>query len=327
MTFVEFWPVGASQVAWLSMNANDVTTHLLADWVPSLPVNVSSSFAGWPPHLLLPIQLQSRDVLSLAQFAGRSERQWKGFLSWMLGVAGARHFLSHEQYRWIAPLSAFYDDAVQSVDIDAQWPDAFVPGRLVASRPAGSAVRHRPDYIALRSGSATGDLDCAIAEAKGTQDTLRSLCPAPWRVQVRNVQLHLDSKPLPIPRHIVIATRVNPNATLPKTRRLQVRAWNSSEARTRGSNQSDAAVEIAAAHLFGFFRNLRLYQNARAIALAPWRRESWQAAQRRNPDSPATVRLLSSAAADLRELAQPGEPASPGNVVRSIETHLGSVDI
>jgi hypothetical protein len=40
-------------------------------------------------------------------------------LSWMLGVAGARHILASEGYRWIAPLSAFYPDAVQAVDLSA----------------------------------------------------------------------------------------------------------------------------------------------------------------------------------------------------------------
>src|SRR5687768_3901868 len=105
----EYWGVGSNASTALPMSTGDVSKHLLADWVPSMPVSVSSSFIGWPPYLLASVSFQKYNVLSLGAVAGRSERQWKGFLSWMLGVAGTRHVLASENYRWIAPLSAFYE--------------------------------------------------------------------------------------------------------------------------------------------------------------------------------------------------------------------------
>jgi hypothetical protein len=69
----------------------DVSSQLLADWVPSLSPAVGSSFMGWPPLLLEEKPLKGLDVLTLRAETGRTERQWKGVLSWMLGVAGARH--------------------------------------------------------------------------------------------------------------------------------------------------------------------------------------------------------------------------------------------
>src|SRR5262249_50610263 len=146
--FVEYWSVGTSPSSLLPMSTGDVSRHLLMDWVPSLPVNVSASFIGWPPYLLRPVAFNKKNILSLAERAGRSERQWKGFLSWTLGVAGTRHVLKNEGYRWIAPLSAFYDDAIQPVDL-ASWPSAFKPGVVIASKPRGSRIAIRPDYLAI----------------------------------------------------------------------------------------------------------------------------------------------------------------------------------
>jgi hypothetical protein len=212
------------------MNAGDVSKHLLADWIPSLPVNVSSSFIGWPPYLLKAVPFKGYDALSLGQEAGRSERQWKGFLSWMLGVAGTRHVLKRERYRWIAPLSAFYPDAVQPVDL-SQWPSVFRPGLVTATRPRRSQLRLRPDYLAIRStgGKQKRTLEWAVAESKGTRRCLTNLatCPPSWYKQARNVDVSVWGKRIVIPRHVVVAMRVNPNGARPATRRIQVRTWNS----------------------------------------------------------------------------------------------------
>ena len=94
------------------MTVGDISSHLLADWVPSLPAAIGSSFIGWPPFLFELTKHRNNDVLAIRPEVGRSERQWKSVLSWMVGVAGARHILASEGYRWIAPLSAFYPEAV-----------------------------------------------------------------------------------------------------------------------------------------------------------------------------------------------------------------------
>jgi hypothetical protein len=114
------------------MTTSEVSGHLLADWVPSLPVAVGPSFIGWPPYLLDAANINGKDLILVRAEAGRSERQWKSFLSWMLGVAGARHVLASEGYRWVAPVSAFYTGAVQSVDLSA-WNPMF-PSSVVTIR-------------------------------------------------------------------------------------------------------------------------------------------------------------------------------------------------
>ena len=130
-----------------------------------------------------------------------------------------------------------------------------------------------PDYVAIRPTTSQSE-EWAIVESKGTNKSFKSLtvCPRPWRNQVRNVDLFLSEMPLVPHRYLVVATRVNPNAKTPATRALHVRAWNSAEKSQAIDGQ--AAVEIASAHLFGLFKNLGLWHNARAVAFAPWRRNS-----------------------------------------------------
>jgi hypothetical protein len=269
--FVEYCAVGATDRSTLQMSTDDISAQLQVDWMPSLPATVASSLVGWPPFLIETVKSEGIDVLMLRKDVGRTERQWKGMLSWMLGVAGTRQVLADEQYRWIAPLSAFYPYAVQPVDLSG-WNPNFPPTSLTADRLPGSGSRLRPDYVALRStapGPARPTYEWAVAESKGTRRSLTGIrtCPAAWSKQAHNVVLTLDGAKLEIPRHLVIATRVNPNAKSMNARLIQIRAWNQ---RLESGEASPArmAIFVAAAHLFGLLRNLRLRENARAIVAA-----------------------------------------------------------
>ncbi len=190
----------------------------------------------------------------------------------MLGVAGTRHVLKLENYRWIAPLSAFYPDAVQKVDLSA-WHPAFPRTSVAATRDPRNRFRVRPDYVAIRStgGAPSGGLyDWAAVESKVTHACLTNLktCPAAWTNQAHNVVLTVNDARLAIPRNLVIATRVNPNAAAPPTRCMQIRAWTHRNLSEESRLPQEGAVEIAAASLFGLFTGLRFRENALAIALS-----------------------------------------------------------
>lgn len=265
--YVEFWDIGATSPIFIPMTPYNISSHLLLDWVPWLPTSASSSLMGWPSQLIESVRHNGSEVLALREELGRAERQWKGMLSWMLGVAGARHVLKKEGYRWIAPLSAFYPEAIQSVNL-SDWPTAFPPSSIKACRQSGSVARFRPDYIAVKP---TGeDHAWTVAEAKGTSASLAGMssCPRGWYDQVRNVKLRVNGSSVEISRYLVLATRANPNAVNSRTRRLQVRCWNSMEDVAGVGLEPEAAVAVASAHLFGLFRNLRMPENARAIALS-----------------------------------------------------------
>jgi len=304
---VQCWRVGAAAPSDLPMTLNHICGHLTVDWIPSLPATVSSSFVGWPPYLIEPLHIGGSEFLSLREEAGRSDRQWKGVLSWMLGIAGTRHFLDSEGYCWVAPLSAFYPNATGSVDLTG-WNVPFPPSSLVAYRAPGARSRLRPDYIAVRPGSPpeSDSYEWAVAESKGTCRSLANLtlCPTDWYNQVRNVHLELNGAPLTIQRHLVVATRVNTAATNLQTRQLQLRAWNSEEEPERTALPVGAAVNVAAAHLFGFFKTLHLRENARALALATQMRTLARHSSIGPMGTPDLERAVVRADEELRERTQ-----------------------
>jgi len=331
--FVEFWGVGTRAASDLPMSTQDIAAHLAADWIPSLPAAVGSSFIGWPPLLIEVVNLDGRSILALRSEVGRSERQWKSVLSWMLGVAGTRHVVALEGYRWIAPLSAFYRDAVQSVDL-SNWNPSFPRTSVVVDRQPGSRSRLRPDYVVLRSTGRTpmgGPYEWAVAESKGTRGCLtsRQTCPIAWSRQARNVLVKVNGSRINIQRHLVVATRVNPNARSRRARRLQVRAWNRKQHPTGSRLPAEAGVDIAAAHLFGLFRSLRLRENAQAIALSVQAR--METRSRLFTDVTRESLGASSQRAE-RELAErtrrPTKPADSRIFsIASIDTEFGPIDV
>jgi hypothetical protein len=314
------------------MTAKDIAGHLLTDWVPSLPAAVSSSFIGWPPYLLETVTMNNNDLLAVTAQTGRSERQWKGVLSWMLGVAGTRHVLHADGYRWIAPVSAFYPDANQAVDL-SPWHPSFPAGIVRASRPAGSPILLRPDYLALRPSTMGqgGSLEWAVAEAKGTQRSLTALsaCPREWADQVRNVVVTVNGRTLIIPRHVVVGTRINPNGARKATRRIQVRAWNNTAGVPQQPFFSVAAIEIVAAHLFGLFRGLGLLNYAHAVSFARGVRVESQTGHVPESRRHEARRLVGVAEEELESRARRDFGAGPDVVDAAlpIETEFGAVKV
>ncbi|CAM8806524.1 hypothetical protein [Burkholderia pseudomallei] len=188
-------------------------------------------------------------------------------MSWMLGVACSRRVLQDEGYQWVAPASAFYPNVNMPVSIP-RWHPHYPPSKLEIDRISPSPSKLRPDYIAIRPVSGSTAIEWALAESKGTRAPVGGMaCPASWAAQVRSVDVKFNGRPVPIARHVVIATRVNPNAVLGKTRRLQVKAWNSSISAPTNDLEL-AKIEVIAASLFGICRNLDLIDNANAIAQA-----------------------------------------------------------
>ena len=317
----------------LPLEVDDVSGHLLADWVPSLPPSVGSSFMGWPPFLLESTMLRGSEILALRPETRRSERQWKGVLSWMLGVAGARHVLKREGYRWVAPLSAFYPGISQPVDLSA-WHPSFPPSRVVADRLPESRSRLRPDYVALRStsiGRSGGRYQWAVVEAKGTQKCLTSAseCPPAWSNQSHNIVVSVNGSRITIPRHLVIATRVNPNASRPIARRIQVRAWNHSDQPENSLLPHDGVIEIVSAHLFGLFKGIGLPENALAIALSvQGRRSTWNQDLVGTP-ADVTARVSERAERELfgRTRRSDRQTEDAGARALLLETQLGPVEI
>jgi hypothetical protein len=157
---------------------------------------------------------------------------------------------------------------VHSVDIP-DWPFSFPPSSVTVTRKPDGQHRLRPDYLAVRSTAADQrGGEWALVESKGTHRCLTSVhaCPTSWAEQARNAVVTVDGTVITSPRYLVVATRSNPNAARLTSRRLQVRAWNRVDDSAQIGMPPEAAADIAAAHLFGLFRALRLRETAIALA-------------------------------------------------------------
>jgi hypothetical protein len=315
----------------MPLTIGEISSHLLADWIPSLPVTVGPSFIGWPPFLLEAVHVNAENLIVIRAEATRSERQWKSFLSWMLGVAGTRHVLASEGYRWVAPVSAFYTNAVQVVDLSA-WNPLFPRSILTATRRAGSQSRLCPDYLALRPRPSTHPsqaFEWAVAEAKGTRLCLTNMqtCPASWSKQASNIVVKAAGSTLAIPRHLVVATRVNLNAANQLTRRIQIRAWNRKNETEELRLPSELAIEVATAHLFGLFRGLGLRENARALALSVQARTEIREHRLLGSTRGNAERLSKLADDELRTHTRKPDAGANIRIAAevSIETELGTV--
>ena len=167
---LEFWPVAQTSSTLLPMTPAEISGYLLADWLPSVPAPLGTSFMGWPQFLLELTSFKGTNVLALRAEAGGRERQWKSVMSWMLGVAATRRVLDYEGYRWVAPVSAFYENAVQSVDLSG-WNPSFPRSSVVIQRRADSTTRLLPDYLAMRPTSSAYEARWALVEGKRNPDT------------------------------------------------------------------------------------------------------------------------------------------------------------
>jgi hypothetical protein len=279
VSVVQYWPVGSTSDTTLTLIQGDISRFLLTDWLPDLPVSISQSIMGWPQYLIEVETGVPRPYLYLSRIAGWSERQWKVVLSWMLGVVGTRRVLANENYSHIAPCSAFYPERKQLVSIPS-WVPKYPPSILEIDRNPTSKSRLRPDYIAARSGP-SGNYEFAIVESKGIKQSLQNLnsCPTGWKNQSENAIVKIDGLPTTIPRHLVVATRCNPNAKRKQARRLQIRAWNSQT--NHHSTDNRILVEIVSAHYVALLRNLGLIENIRALGLSAFARLEKRSATQR----------------------------------------------
>jgi hypothetical protein len=129
---------------------------------------------------------------------------------------------------------------------------------------------------------------------------------------------------LRVPRHLVIATRVNPNATSLRTRRIQVRAWNRADGTEEPRLGAEGAIGIVAANLFGLFKALGLREIASAIALSVQQRSQPYGQAFFDLKVPDATHILERAERELDSIRRPNNEASHSiTAFMSIQTEVG----
>lgn len=326
---VLFWPIPSPNSpptpngSVLRLRLDEVLGYLFDDWIPWMTPLHSLGLFRWMRQFMRPRTLDNRQHWVLDANLRTAERNWKRVFSNSLGIVGTRHFLAQDGYRWIAPVSAFFGPHPRRVPVSlGPWPvAAYAPGRLVTIRPPNSRGQLTPDYLAIRR-RRPGEADFAVVEAKGTEDAIggeNRPCPLAWYRQARCISLAHDGDPFEPARHIVVATRVNPNAVRDRSRRLEVHAWNAAEEVPPAP--AGAAVEVAAAHLFGLCMNLDLNENARMLAVAAQTRAATIKNAERPPwNADELSNLRQSADEELRRIM--GAEITRGSVSTGRRTYI-----
>ena len=66
--------VGGVAAETITLSPQDVSAHLLNDWLPGVPAGQGADFMGWPNRLLS----YNYGQLCLSDVVAQTERQWKG---------------------------------------------------------------------------------------------------------------------------------------------------------------------------------------------------------------------------------------------------------
>lgn len=135
---------------WVPLTRSQMSNYLVEDWLPGGHPVAHTDLFGWLTGVIEERTTPEGTYWTVARRLHSTERQWKGVVSWMLGIIGARFLMADEGYRWIAPVSAFYGGAAAEPVTIGDWPTDLPPSSLVADGNPSVDAELRPDYLAIR---------------------------------------------------------------------------------------------------------------------------------------------------------------------------------
>lgn len=259
----DFYPIppatGTRPVASLLQLATNVVT----DWMPGVPNSLALAFSDLLGEMLKVESVEGDELWIVAPRMTGFEKQWKLVTSWILGVAFCHKVTEDLGYPWWAPVSAFNSSATSTAT--PYWTFDLPPNECVITRRNASILF--PDYVLARAKTGSAGYEISFAESKGCKASLEKLvaAPADWKQQSENATFVFRGTPMTITQYLLIATRVYPFGKRTKTRRVQVRAWNSTT--PDASVTFDALRDVVVAHYFGVCERVGLSANAQLLAL------------------------------------------------------------
>lgn len=265
----EYQSVGNTATTIRRVSLLRLATNVVTDWMPGVPNSLARGFVD-----LLGNVVKAESVLTMGkngwvvqETVAGFEKQWKQMTSWMLGVAFCRFVAEIEGYPWWAPVSAFTAAKRKAKVSTGYWTRYLRIAGCRVQTPTPKVSNLYPDYVLARKRKAFPLPEISFAESKGDKRPIKNLTvpPGDWSSQSKNAEFVYNNVPMTAARHLLVATRVNPNAKNPTTRKVQVRAWNSRNPDDRSTESAFRA--ILAAHYIGVCERLDLTGNAELIAL------------------------------------------------------------
>ena len=135
----------------------------------------------------------------------------------------------------------------------------------------------------------------------------------------------MHGEEIPVPRHLVVATRVNQRNRRPENRLVQIRGWNAS-APELPEPPAALRVEVASAHLFGLCWNLGLVENARALALGVEARELVGSGGPLPERMPEMIKQAGAAADEELSMSRGSRPPERADTAGGLQLRIPSRD-
>ena len=265
----EYQSVGNTREAIRRVPLLRLATNIFTDWMPGVPNSLTRGFVDLLGNVIKAesVLRMNRDGWVVQETVAGFEKQWKQMTSWMLGVAFCRFVAELEGYRWWAPVSAFTVAKHKTKVATDYWTKYLRVADCRVQAPTPALSNLYPDYVLARRRKSSLLPEISFAESKGHKRAIKNLTvpPGDWSSQSRNAEFIYNNVPMTAAQHLLVATRVNPGAKNPKTRKIQVRAWNSRNPDNRSTESAFRA--ILAAHYIGVCERLDLTGNAELIAL------------------------------------------------------------
>lgn len=245
----------------------ELATNVVTDWMPGTPNSLALCFVDLLATTLDSKAIMGGDVWTVQSRVASFEKQWKQATSWILGVAFSRKIFEMEGYPWWASVSAFTSPTRRWAPSSPYWYPNFPTRQCRIIKPTPRRTRLMPDYILARNKLTQPGHEISFAESKGSQRNLEFLDPppSPWINQARNAEFYYRRVHVPATRNMLVATRINPRAKRPVTRRIYVRVWNSEK--PHKNTHLGAFREVLMFHYFGICERIGMGANAKLLAL------------------------------------------------------------
>ena len=177
----EYYDVGCSKPVVRPIILLDLAKHVATEWMPGVPNPVIDGLAGVLYGVLEPCQIGYRNnYWCVNPNLARTDRQWRGATSWILGVAFARFAMECEGYRWWAPLSAFGGPKSTGKTDTGCWVGPKVEYSI--RKKSSSSARYLPDYVVCRAEWATAWRRIRLRREQGHRLQHCHMACAPYRV-------------------------------------------------------------------------------------------------------------------------------------------------
>jgi hypothetical protein len=270
---IHYHDIGSNSYSTIPCPLLELATNVVIDWMPGTPNSMARGFVDLLNNIIEPILIGNEDLWVTRPPVAYYEKQWKQVTSWIIGVAFCRKIAENKGYRWWAPVSVFTNPNSIGSALIPYWQPNLPQLRCYVDKPIPPLSNLMPDYILVRA-NAIKNYEVSFAESEGSRKSLesRNLNPVEWRNQSRNAEFYFDNARYPTSQNLVVATRVNPFGKKDWTRRVYVRAWNSSEPEKHVP--FNAIRDILSIHYLGICERIGLRANADLLTMASFLRSN-----------------------------------------------------